>query len=193
MKKQVFEGLLFCFHSHSPCFFKFFCPREKSEFHWKVGSCNVWLGVRSTPQADLPLRAGWQLTHGAGSASHTLLCAVPAGAETAAGIPLKTNPLVCPCCNQIRVDMEGKKKKRKKRKYGKEATEGAFSATAALCAVKSYPVEVQSFQESPVQWCSRFPHRSCSIVVSARSSTALQKYRSTSYHYGSRMTFSLLE
>lgn len=119
-----------------PMFFQVFCRREKSEFHWKVGSCNVWLGVRRAPQADLPPREGWQLTHGAGSASHTLLCAVPAGAETAAGIPLKTNPLVCPCCNQIRVDMEGKKKKKKKMEIREGGYRGGFFCTVC-CEVLS--------------------------------------------------------
>lgn len=51
--KSLKAIVLFLFPLH--VFSQFFCPREKSEFHWKVGSCNVWLGTRSTPLTDLPL------------------------------------------------------------------------------------------------------------------------------------------
>lgn len=51
--KSLKAIVLFLFPLH--VFFQVFCPREKYEFHWKIGSCNVWLGIRSTPLTDLPL------------------------------------------------------------------------------------------------------------------------------------------
>lgn len=50
--KSLKAIVLFLFPLH--VFFQVFRPREKSEFQWKVGSCNVWLGICSTLLTDLP-------------------------------------------------------------------------------------------------------------------------------------------
>lgn len=50
MKKQVFEGLLFCFHSPSPCFFKFFVVEKSLNFTGKLDPVMSGLASAALPR-----------------------------------------------------------------------------------------------------------------------------------------------
>jgi len=137
IKKQVFEG--YCFHSHSPCFFKFFVLEKSLNFAGNLDLVMSGLASTALPKQTSHCERGGSspmepspLGTRSGSASRTLLCAAPAGIETATGIPLKIIPwsaLVAIASG--RIQREGKMENRK------EAAEGAASATAASCAILS--------------------------------------------------------
>lgn len=132
-----------------------------------------------------------------GSASRTLPCAVPAGIETATGSPLKINLLVC-SRDQIREETGKKNLEIWERGYGG----GWFCHCYTTCHRESETVKKGwrwGKKLKPLQYCGSTTESStwgstafsglpcsakclfcpsfmCSIVVSAHSSTVLQKW-----------------